>query len=210
MVLLHAGDEVKSNSERLRQALGLSNFKRLVIHPDYLESVDSTQTYLSDKVKSEREGDFVMSEIQTLGIGRDGRSWVSQRGGLWMTIVLTPPSPRVLEKIIYLGANAIVTTLADYRITTTIKPPNDVYCVGRKIAGILTDTVIQGKLTVVYLGIGVNVNNDTSKEISISELATSVSKIIGRKTDLIEFTATLLKKLDHLYFEEIEAQISHN
>lgn len=196
--------------ERLAHALSLEKFKRLDIHPVYLESVDSTQTYLSSKMKSEREGDIAISEIQTTGKGREGRSWVSQEGGLWMTIVLRPPSARVLERLVYLGANAVIDTLSEYGVRCSIKPPNDVYSNGKKIAGILTDTVIQGDLSVVYLGVGVNVNNDPSKEDSISEIATSVSKIIGAYLDLTQFTVSFLRHLDQLYVDEIEAQISHN
>ncbi|MDG6922764.1 MAG: biotin--[acetyl-CoA-carboxylase] ligase [Nitrososphaerota archaeon] len=204
------GANLSSNRERLAHALSHEKFKRLDIRPVYLTSVDSTQTYLSSELKSEREGDLAISETQTKGKGREGRSWVSQKGGLWMSIVLRPPSARVLERLVYLGANAIIDTLSEYGVKSSIKPPNDVYSNGKKIAGILADTVIQGDLSVVYLGVGVNVNNDPTKEDLISEIATSVSKIIGGALDLTEFTVSFLRHLDQLYADEIEAQISHN
>lgn len=127
-----------------------------------------------------------------------------------MSIVLCPPSSRVLEKLVFVGANAILNTLEEYGATSLIKPPNDVYCNGKKIAGILADTLIQGDLTIVYLGIGVNVNNDTSKDSSISDIATNLSKVLGREVDLTEFVMRLLRNLDQLYFDEIESLIPHN
>ena len=210
MIVLLRDSASQSNAARLESKIARESFKRLKVNTHYLQSVDSTQNYAATELKSEREGDFVVSEVQTLGKGRQGRSWVSQIGGLWMTIVLLPPSARVLEKLVYVGANAIVNALGEYGVVSSIKPPNDVYCNGKKIAGILADTTIQGDSTVVYLGLGVNLNNDTSKDSSIAEIATSLSKIIARQVDLTEFTVTLLRNLDQLYFDEIEAQISHN
>lgn len=210
MVALSPDSDTQSNAARLESKIAQESFKRLDIHPFYLQSVDSTQNYASTVLKGEREGDLVISEIQTLGKGREGRSWVSQAGGLWMTIVLLPPSPKVLEKLVYVGANAVIKALGEHGAKSSIKPPNDVYCNGRKIAGILADTVIQGDSTVVYLGIGVNVNNDVSKDSSISEMAINLSKLVAREVDLIEFAVALLRNLDQLYFDEVEDHISHN
>lgn len=202
--------KVETNQALLASELKHASFKRLDIHPLYLESVGSTQTYLSKEMNSEREGDLVIARVQTMGMGREGRSWVSQSGGVWLSLVLCPPSSRVLEKLVYVGANAILNTLEEYGAPSLIKPPNDVCCNGKKIAGILADTIVQGDLTLVYLGIGVNVNNDTSRDSSISEIATNLSKIIGHEIDLTEFVVKLLRNIDQLYFDEIEALVPHN
>lgn len=200
----------RADRAKLISALAQEAFKRLDIHIVYLETVDSTQTYLSSKLESEREGDVVVSEIQTSGKGRNGRTWSSQEGGMYVSISLRPPAPRILERIIYLAANGVIRTLADYGIESTIKSPNDIYCGGRKIAGILADTVIQGDSSIVYLGVGVNVNNDPSKDSTISEIATSMSNILGGDIDLTEFVISFLRHFDDLYYDEIQAQISHN
>ena len=68
------------------------------------------------------------------------------------------------------------------------------YCNGKKIAGLLADTVIQGNALKVFLGIGIDVNNDVTTDASISQIATSVSRELGRPVDLVEFTISFLKK----------------
>ena len=192
--------------------LSKAGFQRLTdIRLTYLESVDSTQTFLSTVLKSDHEGDLVVSKVQTGGQGRRGRPWVSREGGLWMTVTLTPPVAEVLEKIVFVAARAIVRTLDESGLRgSTIKPPNDVYCEGRKIAGLLADAVIQGDSCKVYLGVGINVNNDISMDDSVSKIATSVSRELGREIDLTKFTVAFLKNLDEEYAREIESQSGRN
>ena len=194
-------------AERLGSALLKTGFQRLSgIRLTYLKSVDSTQTFVSTVLRSDHEGDLVISEVQTGGQGRKGRPWVSHAGGLWMTITLKPPVPQVLEKIVYVAAKAIVRTLDESGVKeSNIKAPNDVYCKGKKIAGLLADGVIQGDSCKVYLGIGINVNNDVSVDDSVSKIATSVARELGREIDLTKFTVAFLKNLDEEYVGEIKS-----
>jgi BirA family transcriptional regulator, biotin operon repressor / biotin---[acetyl-CoA-carboxylase] ligase len=200
------------DGKRLQEMLAGTHFRRLEdIHLTYLQSVDSTQNFMTAVVRSDREGDLVISEVQTGGKGREGRSWISHKGGLWMTVTLKPPSAQLLENIVRVAATAIVRTLEALGIKgPVIKPPNDVYCNGKKIAGLLADTVIQGNNLKVFLGIGINVNNDLTKDYSISQIATSVAREVGRPVDLQEFTIAFLKNLDAEYALEIQSQRPQN
>ncbi|MGI0091179.1 MAG: biotin--[acetyl-CoA-carboxylase] ligase [Nitrososphaerales archaeon] len=193
----------------LAEKIEREHFLRLRnIRLTYLQSVNSTQSFTRDVLKSDCEGDLVISKVQTAGMGREGRSWVSDKGGLWMTITLKPPDTQVLGKVIYIAASAVVRTLEEYGVKNcSIKLPNDVYCDGRKIAGLLADTVIQGKDSKVYLGIGIDVNNDVANEESISQIATSVASELGNEIDLAEFAVSFLKSLDLQYDQELR---SHN
>ena len=186
--------------KRYRDALEKQSFHRLNIHLTYLFSVDSTQDFASRKLRSSNEGDIVISEIQTHGRGREGRPWISDKGGLWMTLTLVPPNPAVLEKVPFIAVNSIVESLNDFHVPSCrIKPPNDVYCKDRKIAGFLSDSRLQGNESLVYLGIGININNDVTQNETISAIATSVVKEIGHQVDMIDFTLALLKHLDLNY-----------
>jgi biotin-(acetyl-CoA carboxylase) ligase len=81
-----------------------------------------------------------------------------------------------------------------------------VYCSGRKIAGVLADAIIRGTKSIVYLGIGINVNNDPSKIEAISDSATSLSRETGREESLARFTALLIENLDREYDRAILGQ----
>ena len=126
-----------------------------------------------------------------------------------MTIVLWPPSYRLMEKVVLIASRSVVRTLEQFGLKgLTIKPPNDVCCNGKKIAGILADSIVQGDNSIVYLGIGIDVNNDVRRDPSISEIATSVSEKLGRDVDLTMLTVSFLKNLDGEYNSEIESYLS--
>ena len=191
--------------KELRELLRHKRLRRLLVsNLIVLKSVDSTQAYAANELESKFEGDVVISKVQTAGKGREGRSWVSQSGGLWMTVILLPPINEILGMIPAIATKSIVETFRDFGIPScTIKLPNDVYCNGRKIAGVLADAVIQGAKSIVYLGIGININNDPSEIEAISETATSLSKETGRKENLARFAASLVENLDRGYDEAI-------
>lgn len=81
-----------------------------------------------------------------------------------------------------------------------IKWPNDIYCEGRKLAGILCER-IQGQPQSIIIGIGVNVNAETFPA-EISETATSLRQISGETHDIrrlwISVCRSLLRSLRNM------------
>ena len=192
---------LKSDEVLLLKLLSSYHFLRLkYIHPIILESICSTQAFMQDEIRSAREGDLVISRVQIKGRGREGRSWVSQKGGLWMTLTLRPPTLEVLGEIPLIATESIAKTLGEFGLKgCIIKPPNDVFCHDKKIAGVLSDASVQGKRSIVCLGIGINVNNDPSITETISNIATSLAREIGMEVDLNRFTVSLLVNIDYIY-----------
>ncbi len=194
--------------QRLKEKLVRKQFLRLnSLRPVCLISVGSTQDYIVNELKSESEGDFVMSEIQTGGKGREGRKWISPRGGLWLSITLKPERPELADKLSGLAAKSVMETLRDdYSLSgCLIKVPNDVICNGKKIAGVLVDAVLKGNVMVVYLGIGANVNNRISQESEIARVATSYVEEKHKEIPLEDFTVSLLSRLDRIYDNLLKA-----
>jgi BirA family biotin operon repressor/biotin-[acetyl-CoA-carboxylase] ligase len=163
--------------------------------------VESTQDYLRKVLKSRKEGDLVVSEIQTSGRGREGRSWYSDFGGLYLSITFTPKRTDVVDKIQFMTTSAIKHTLeVDFRLPEcAIKEPNDVICHGKKIAGVLVDAEIEGKTAIAYIGIGVDLNNGGNWNREMREIATSYFLETGRKIEVDDFILSLLRELDKKY-----------
>ncbi|NJE02793.1 biotin--[acetyl-CoA-carboxylase] ligase [Thermococcus sp. MV11] len=157
-----------------------------------LDEVDSTNEYAKRIAQNVPEGTVVVAKRQTAGRGRRGRNWTSPEGGLWLSVVLKPP--RVDPRLVFVGALAVVDTLADFGIESGIKWPNDVWAGGRKISGILTEGKA-GEYSI--LGIGLNVNNAIPEELR--KMATSMREILGREVSLSEVFHTLVGNLDHWY-----------
>jgi BirA family biotin operon repressor/biotin-[acetyl-CoA-carboxylase] ligase len=188
-------------TSRLTNSLASLQFKRLTsLRAKCYSRLSSTQKLLLQR-SDVSEGDIVWSLVQTEGYGREGRIWVSQRGGLWFSIVLEPDQLDVLDKLVVMASNAIKKTFQiGYGLANLeIKLPNDVICNGKKIAGILADVEIEGRKTKAVLGLGINLNNDPSTTEGISKIATSYFLETRKNIDLVEFLTKLLKNLDNEY-----------
>jgi BirA family biotin operon repressor/biotin-[acetyl-CoA-carboxylase] ligase len=199
---------IGSEERQLLWLLKGHKFRKLnKIHPTILVSVESTQTFLQTKIGSTEEGDLVISKIQTGGKGREGRSWISDEGGLWMTLILKPPLPQILGGLPLVATYSIVKTIEEFGLSgCSVKLPNDVYFSRKKIAGVLVDAAVQGDESIAFLGIGINVNNDPSKNQSLSGIATSLYAEKRRMIDLNDFTFRLLVNIDGLYDDDILKQ----
>lgn len=74
-------------------------------------------------------------------------------------------------------AECIVETIYDlYKIKVNIKKPNDIILNGKKLAGILTESVSQGNIIKkIFIGIGINVNQENFDD-DLKNIATSLRK----------------------------------
>ena len=140
-------------------------------------------------------GSVVIAEEQTAGRGRDGRTWRSPLGGVWLGMLVRPPFPDA--GILSLRAGLVVADVADEllgRTPAALKWPNDVLLDGRKLAGILCEARWQGDAPQwLALGIGINVANEIPAEladraIALRELLPDVRRIdvLDRKMFLIQ------------------------
>ncbi|MDR2899910.1 MAG: biotin--[acetyl-CoA-carboxylase] ligase [Treponema sp.] len=138
-------------------------------------------------------GSVFAAEKQSAGRGRIGRSWVSQAGGLFFSI-LERPSLTVADYT----QLSMITQIAAVRVITKVcgKPahlrwPNDVYIDNRKIAGISTEVLGEGdRISWLTLGIGVNVNNPAP-----SNKAASCAEILGHSVSRREVLNAILDEI---------------
>src|ERR1051326_8204556 len=150
------------------------------------------------------EGLVLFAEQQTAGRGQRGNKWESAAGkGLCFSVLLQPGlavdnSQRLTEW----AAKTIAGTIENHcRIEAAIKPPNDVYVRGRKVAGVLVEMrAMPGAPHVAILGIGLNVNqmpSDFSEELR--DRATSLAIIRHGLIDRHQLAVELLQNLDRTY-----------
>jgi BirA family biotin operon repressor/biotin-[acetyl-CoA-carboxylase] ligase len=95
-------------------------------------------------------GAVALTEHQTAGRGRLGRTWVDS--ALMFSVALYPPPPVASwPELTVVAARAVAEAIGP---EATIKAPNDVLVGGRKAAGILAEAGER-----VVLGIGINVGS---------------------------------------------------
>lgn len=146
----------------------------------HFETVDSTNTYLKTHRADLPHATVVYADCQTAGRGRYDRTWVSQEGGLYFSVLLKPPYNPFLASLTQLMALSICQALETYGLLPTIKWPNDVQVSGQKISGILSEAVFdKTAFEAVVLGVGINVNQQDVSHVG--QPATSL-KILGVQT----------------------------
>lgn len=147
---------------------------------DKYESLESTHL-LAKSLKDEeiQNGMVIVAENQTAGIGTHGRQWQVESGkNLCFDVILLPNcNIKKIQNLTIIIAECIQKTLEDlYKIKTTIKKPNDVMLNGRKLAGILTESITTGEnVKKIFIGIGININQKVFPE-ELEEIATSLKK----------------------------------
>ena len=145
----------------------LSTIQSLLTHGDFynlklLDSVDSTNTYLKDNYQDYPDHTVVMAHHQTKGRGRLSKSFHSPKGsGLYFTLLLKNPALHYDPGFLTMTAAVAVNhAMASYTGDSGIKWVNDIYLGDKKICGILTEAVFQGRISpsAILIGIGINVN----------------------------------------------------
>ncbi|MBL7995905.1 biotin--[acetyl-CoA-carboxylase] ligase [bacterium] len=128
-----------------------------------LDEVDSTNEYAKKLVLQEdnQYKYIVIADHQTSGKGRLGRRWESRRGmGLWMSLILKPGEQQ--EKMVWINFAVSLTVCEALKELTglplELKWPNDILIHGKKICGILLETVNKNKELFLIVGIGLNIN----------------------------------------------------
>lgn len=130
-----------------------------------LDSVDSTNKFAANLIKQTNwtDGTVILAEEQTEGKGRHQRTWQSERGKsltcsyIFKNIQLSSNQLFLLNMC---AGIAVRNTLEHYLPTQSnaVKWPNDAYCNGKKLAGVLTETSLRGsRLQSAIIGIGINV-----------------------------------------------------
>lgn len=105
---------------------------------------------------------IVIAEQQTAGKGQWGRAWVSESGGLYLSLALSPNILAINSAhLTIFSAWGIANSLRNYNIPVLLKWPNDLILVGRKLGGILIETRIQnGSINRAVIGVGINWKNE--------------------------------------------------
>jgi BirA family biotin operon repressor/biotin-[acetyl-CoA-carboxylase] ligase len=143
------------------------------------------------------EGLCVVAREQTAGRGRQQRAWVSPKdAGLYFSIILRPSFEMREWPLVTLAAALAVreSLIEACAIETDIKWPNDLLAGGRKLCGILAETVEDARSRAVVLGVGINLTN-RSFPPEILDTATSVEEQTGRATEVEQLLHALTRSL---------------
>lgn len=154
------GKEEALNLDRIKAGLISSLFGVNIV---YVSALGSTNDLAKDlALGGAPEGTVVLTEEQTAGKGRRGRSWLApSKTNLLFSILLRPALSlnRVFSLTMALALAALEAVEGETGVPCRIKWPNDLYAGARKLGGILTEFAGKEKqVDWVVLGLGLNVN----------------------------------------------------
>ncbi|MEZ0328366.1 MAG: biotin--[acetyl-CoA-carboxylase] ligase [Dissulfuribacterales bacterium] len=152
-------------------------------------------------------GSLWIAEELIAAKGRMTRQWWSPKGGIYLCIAIHPVLLHRNWAHYNLAVGAgIANALRNLGITAFVKWVNDVFLNGKKLAGVLSETVRSQNEIYLLFGIGINVNQQSFP--ANLPFATSLLLETGQTWDITELTGAILAEICWLFgaIEEWEAE----
>jgi BirA family transcriptional regulator, biotin operon repressor / biotin---[acetyl-CoA-carboxylase] ligase len=179
--------------------------KKISIPVIHYETIDSTNNEAERRLAQGSETPLVViSNLQTKGRGRLGREWCSKSSeNLYMSFAFRPNLlPEKMKKFtLWIGLCVCNYLNEKSDIKAEIKWPNDIICMKRKLAGMLTEARIDSDHTRdLIFGIGLNVNNaKESWPDELKDIAISLAEASGKTWNMCELASGLIKVVNEAY-----------
>lgn len=174
----------------------------------YFNSIDSTNLYAKNLFKKQKPEELkntvIVAETQTAGRGRLERKFYSPKGGgIYMSIIYIPKKqisdPAKITAFTAVAVKRVIKKF--FNVDSKIKWINDLYYNEKKIAGILTEGIVNSDTNLIdaaVIGIGINVF------LNKKNFPEELSKIIGSITD-----KKINKTVKKQFVEEIATEVLH-
>jgi BirA family biotin operon repressor/biotin-[acetyl-CoA-carboxylase] ligase len=157
-----------------------------------------------------KHGTVVIAAAQSAGRGREGRSWQSPQGGLYLSAVLRPnlPASDVPPITLAIGIG-VCDAVRVFGAAAQLKWPNDVLVAGKKLSGVLVETQSHGpRVDAVIVGIGVNLDAVPPEVSSIAtSLAEASATVVAREVFISQLLVQVERWVDRYTAMGLEAVI---
>ena len=163
-----------------------------------LKETDSTNKEAIRRIGSSKKPTWIITEIQTEGKGRRGRTWLMPKGNFAATLMLKP-NTLIRESALqsFVMALAVRSSFIIHFGNSDkfkLKWPNDVLLNNGKVAGILLESIGKGReVDNLLIGIGINLANapKTHEVDPSSGSPVSIKQALGLTLSPIDFLYTL-------------------
>ena len=213
------GEDIFSKNEISSRLIEAAGVKEVV----FLPCIDSTNSEAARRADASDSGLLIVSEEQTAGRGRLGRSWNSPAGSnVYFSLMIKPDlNTNVAPMLTLIMALAVCRgmekVLCGEALGTSgrkgasrpddlpmIKWPNDIVFGGRKCCGMLTEmSCEEDRIRYVVIGVGVNVRRQDFPD-EIKETAVSLEEACGKKIKRSLLVAEMINEFGPLYERFLE------
>jgi BirA family biotin operon repressor/biotin-[acetyl-CoA-carboxylase] ligase len=171
------------------------------VYSIHFKRIHSTNSWAKEHARSlsPTHITYITADQQTAGRGSLGKSWLSPKGNIYASLFFTiPKEAPYLSNIGQLLSYSAALALEKLAFHPKIKWPNDLQIEGKKIGGILTETVPLNDRLGVVVGIGLNVNMVPSP---LDQPATSLSEVSGQEWRVDAVMAGVLEEFQRALFQ---------
>lgn len=176
----------------------------------FLDEVDSTNTHAKRLAEEGApSGTLVVTDAQTKGKGRRGRTWESPKdSAIYMTLLMRPEirPDRASMLTLVMGLSVVQAIKKVLNLDTAIKWPNDVVLNKKKLVGILTEMNAQiDYIEYLVIGVGINANMQEFPP-ELQEKATSLRIAMGHPVNRAELIAETMRifEVNYAVFEKTQ------
>jgi BirA family biotin operon repressor/biotin-[acetyl-CoA-carboxylase] ligase len=165
---------------------------------EHLPVATSTNDLLKERARAgAAEWSVVLADAQTAGRGRHGHAWGSAAGNLHISVLVRPRGDAsTWGRLPLLAGLAVAEAVAAPGVEPALKWPNDVWVAGRKVAGVLVESVSAGgALESAVIGVGVNVANVPEGLDSDARARAACLAEFGAAPDVTEVAAAVLTRI---------------
>ena len=174
---------------------------------EYFYNLPSTQDFLVAKVGQYLAKDALLvppvqwcfAEYQSKARGQYERRWHAPfASGVYLSAMLLVQQHRDWSGFAYVIAKAVMDDLIQQYpdLNFSLKAPNDIYCSGRKIAGVLVQMYSQGDRHVLICGVGLNVNSVAA--VAWTSLSEQCGCFLPRATIAVRMATVLSQQFSKL------------
>ena len=161
-------------------------------HLYYVESIGSTNTFLKDNFSKYPNNSILLAKYQTKGRGRYTRIWQSNEDYTFSILFKDLHHNEIIAPL------SIVRALKEYGFDTKIKWPNDIYLDGKKLSGILIESVYAKSHLATIVGIGIN-KTDKEEVLGIG---------LNKNIDSIDLISRIIHEYNLLINEDFNNYIN--
>ncbi|MBI9018476.1 MAG: biotin--[acetyl-CoA-carboxylase] ligase [Phycisphaerae bacterium] len=189
------------NADLIEQGLLTKRVGSGVIVFDNTDSTNNIAKYYADD--PDADGLAIFAEHQNAGKGRQDRNWCDIHGKSILCSILLrlPPDQQQVingQSLSLLAGVAVADAVRFcFDIDVRIKWPNDVMVNGKKLAGVMVQSVSCDDCLAYIIGIGINCQQgDDDFDDEVRDIAVSIRQLIKKNIDRVNLAQELLCSLD--------------
>lgn len=142
------------------------------------------------------EGTWISARAQESGRGRSGRTWISEEGNLFLSMIARPSRSDTWTWVPLTAAVAVAGVLVEKfdLPNVSVKWPNDVWVDRRKVGGILCEGIGAQGAKFIVIGIGLNCAHSPQGD-HLRQPATSLSEVFSSEITADHVREDIVKNL---------------